>query len=265
MENLNSALSSVIPDVRKGVFQYDRARQGAEKMARNESDVNGKKTGPYGESSIGSDGVGGPLSKLAQFPTLQVNNPYNSDTNMTPFSMEPSLPNTELDANRKIPYQRLVAPMASGVPVLLKKGQIVFTNRISTGARNVRSHSNMHAPFANITELGYGNTPTYTVPVTTLNYIILKEQLEMYLDWKSGKNDNYKYLDPTHFIKNWRVDGVVEKDSVPASSMNLYQKAIIVKRSQVECQNYWGMHIGMTSYISGSSTDSIGKDNLSLL
>lgn len=264
MENLNSALASVIPDVRKGVFQYERPRQAAEKMATNESSVNGKKTGPYGQASIGRDGVGGELAKLSQFPTLQVNNPYTADNNMTPFSMTPSLPNTELDANRAIPYQRLVAPMASGVPMVLKKGQIVFTNRNNTGARGVRSHSNMHAPFANITELGYGNSPTWTVDIVTLNYIILKEQLEMYLDMKKGKNDNYKRLDPTYFIKDWRVDGIVTKDSVPASSMNLYQKCIIMKRSQVECQNYWGgdYETGDELYLIIKKYEAIKNDDL---
>ena len=232
MEGLNNALLSIIPDVRKGVMTSDRPKEEASRLGQPEVQANGKKTGPYGEQNIGGNG-GGVMAKLSQYPTLQSNDPLSA-LNMPAFPLEPALHSTELDANRKLPYQRYVAPMASGVPMKLKKGQILFTHRTNTGASPIRR---VHT-FADTTKLGYGNPPSYTVDVVTLNYIILKEQLQMYLE--RDRNNNYRNLDPTYFLKDWRLDGIAEKDSVPASSMNLYEKVIVIKASQVECQNYFG-------------------------
>lgn len=229
---LQGALSSIIPDIRKGLITSDRPAQEGSRLAQTEVNTNGKQTGPFGEVNYGGNGIGA-LSKLSQYPTLQSNDPLSA-INMKPFALDSPLHNTELDANRRLPYSRCVAPMASGVPMKLRKTQIVFTHRTSTGANPIRRNF----PFADTTSLGYGTPPTYSVDVVTLNWILMREQLKMYLD--RDKNNKYQELDPLFFLKDWRFDGIVEKDSVSASSMNLYQRVNLIKGGQVECQNFWG-------------------------
>lgn len=229
---LQGALASIIPDIRKGVVTSNNPEQEGSRLAQTEANTNGKKTGPFGEVTYGGNGIG-VLSKLSQYPKLQSNNPLSA-LNMRPFSLDPILHNTEQDANRKLVYSRCVAPMASGIPMKLKKTQIVFTHRTSTGANPVRRCY----PFADTNSLGYGTPPTYSVDLVTLNWILLREQLKLYLE--QDKNNKYQELDPLFFLKDWRIDGIVEKDSVPASSMNLYQRVNLVKAGQIECQNFWG-------------------------
>lgn len=253
MSGYNPSYSAIIPEMNKGSITMNSPMANVRAGLHAGTTMTAKPQ-PYGLYQGGGGGDGGPMARILQFPSLQAQNPLHY-ANGNKQRFDETIPTSEPKENIPHPVKRKVRPLLKDADYpRVSQGEIVFIKQRS-------SHVNTYQ--SQLSRSGYGDEPATLVSLTQFNDLILREQIAM-ID--RGQKEEYLKLQPSDFLAEWRLDGIVEQDGGTttwggnnqhlSASPNQYYFVNIITKGAVETYNEWGsVHSGDRVYIVLKKTD----------